>query len=244
MFDTKKILIVDDEEQSRLYLAEILHTMRPEYSISLASTPAEALFIAKKDCLHLIFLDVEMPGMTGLDMLSELRKSQPSIPVIFISAYKRAEFIQRALRLDAIDYLDKPIDPIELECALVKVFNTHKNASALNKDLERFHLLTHAGDMFVDVDNIVYFSSDKRYSKVYFSDNSSTNVRENLETLDKKLPEKHFLRVSRQYIVNINCIQLVSKSNKTITLNACQLQQTLTRIYPHIIRQLVEEYKL
>lgn len=61
-----------------------------------------------------------MPGMTGLDLVAEMQTSLKNVPVIFVSAYKRAEFIQRALRLNAVDYLDKPVDPTELIMLLKK----------------------------------------------------------------------------------------------------------------------------
>ena len=121
MSETKKILIVDDEEQSRLYLASIVNELHPELSIQLAATPAEALFLLNKECMDVVFIDVEMPGMTGLEMLEKLRGINANLPVIFVSAYKRAEFIQKAMRLGAVDYIDKPVDPIELESALQKI---------------------------------------------------------------------------------------------------------------------------
>jgi DNA-binding LytR/AlgR family response regulator len=244
MFTQKKILIVDDEQQSRLYLAEILKEMHPEYCILLASTPDEALFITKKECIDLILLDVEMPGMSGLEMLSKLRTELPNLPVIFVSAYKRAEFIQKAIRLDALDYLDKPVDPFELECSLNKVFQRKSISIESTKEIERFRLLTNAGDMFVEVHEVIYFNSDGRYSIAYLADGKPVQVRENLEALSKKLPAKYFLRVSRQHIANIHCIKLVSKANKTITLNSCQTNTILHRIYPQIITKLVEDFRL
>ena len=63
MFENKKILIVDDEEQARLYLANIVGELYPGLSIQLAATPADALFILKKEHIHTVLLDVELPGM-------------------------------------------------------------------------------------------------------------------------------------------------------------------------------------
>lgn len=243
MSENKKILIVDDEEQSRLYLASIVSELHPELSIQLAATPTEALFLLNKECMDVVFLDVEMPGMTGLEMLEKLREVKASIPVIFVSAYKRAEFIQKAMRLGAVDYIDKPVDPIELEYALQKIFH-FKNLGTQIKPIDRFCLFTNSGDMFMEVDDIIYFTSDKRYSTTFLTDGSSKTVRDNLQTLSKKLPEQYFLRVSRQHIVNMRFIKFVSKTNKTITIQSCGNNVELSRIHPNVITKLIEDFSL
>lgn len=243
MSEIKKILIVDDEEQSRLYLASIVNELYPEFSIQLAATPAEALFLLNKEYLDIVFLDVEMPGMNGLEMLEKLREINANLPVIFVSGYKRAEFIQKAMRLGAVDYIDKPVDPIELDAALQKILQL-KIVFPSTKATERFCLFTNSGDMFLEVDEILYFSSDKRYSTAYLKDGSSKTIRDNLETLTKKLPAQHFLRVSRQYIVNTNVIKFVSKANKTITIQSGGKNLILYRIYPNVISELIEEFSL
>jgi two-component system LytT family response regulator len=248
MFDNKKILIIDDEESARLYLATIVTELYPGLAIQLAATPSEALFLMKKECIDLILLDVEMPGMTGLELVENIRKISNSTPVIFVSAYKRAEFIQRAIRLNAVDYIDKPVDPAELNNALLKAFKTNYNSIQNSKRSEqhndRFCLLTDSGEMFIEVNEIVYFKTLKRYSLVYFADGSSKIARDNLEGLSKRLPENSFLRVSRQHIVNIKSIKYVSKSNKSITLQSCNLQIVLDKIYPTILAILISKFSL
>lgn len=247
MFTNKKVLIVDDEEQARLYLASILSELHPELTIQLAATPNEALFLLKKECKDLVLLDVEMPGMTGLELVENIRKISNSTPVIFVSAYKRAEFIQQAMRLDAVDYIDKPVDPTELDNALLKAFQTNQDTVQSTKKQEqhnRFCLLTDSGEMFIEVSEIVYFETLKRYSLAYFADGSSKIIRDNLENLSKKLPNNSFLRVSRQHIVNIKSIKYISKSNKSITLQLCNLQIVLDKIYPNILVMLIAKFSL
>lgn len=248
MIENRKILIVDDEEQARLYLASIVSELYPLVQVRLASSPVEALFLLKKESVDLALLDVEMPGMTGLDLVQRLREISSEISIIFVSAFKRAEFIQLAIRLEAIDYLDKPVNPIEIRCALQKAFraiekNTHPKKS-FKSNYERFCLLTDVGKMFVDVDEILYFTSFKRYSIATLIDGSTKMVRENLVSLSSKLPEEFFLRVSRQYIVNIKLVKYVSKSNKTISLQGFNSQIILTKIYPQIMTKFIHEFSL
>jgi two-component system, LytTR family, response regulator len=247
MYTDKKVLIVDDEEKARLYLASIVEELHPEMYILFASTPSEALYIIKKDNIDLVLLDVEMAGMTGLDFLANLREEAIDIPVVFVSAYKRAEFIQKAMRLDAVDYIDKPVNPTELENAFNKALQTNQNVTPIKRNLKqskRFCLMTDSGEMFVEIDEIMLFATFKRYSIAYFKNETNKIVRENLEGLSKKLPDNRFLRVSRQHIVNLEYIKYVSKANKILTLQSGNFQVTLSRIYPQIITKLIEEFRL
>lgn len=248
MFDNKKVLIVDDEEKARLYLATIVSELHPKLSIQLAATPTEALFLLKNNCIDLVLLDVEMPGMTGLELVENIRKISNTTPVIFVSAYKRAEFIQRAIRLNAVDYIDKPVDPDELNNALLKAFQTNQNTVQSSKISEqqdnRFCLLTDSGEMFIEANEVVHFKTLKRYSLVYFADGSSKIVRDNLEGLSKKLPANSFLRVSRQHIINVKSIKYVSKSNKSITLQSYNMQIVLDKIYPTVLAILISRFSL
>ena len=245
MFEHKKILIVDDEESARLYLAEIIQELYSEVELNLASTPNEALFILKSNKIDCVLLDVEMPGMTGLELIEKVRTFAGTIPIIFVSGYKRAEFIQKAMRFDAVDYLDKPVNPNELNAALLRAFNTTVQAVDVGlKNKDRFCIMTAVGEMFIDINELIYFETMKRYSIAYFSDGTNKLIRHNLESLEKILPESTFLRVSRQYIVNLSTIKFVSKNNKTITLKGFEKLVELNRVYPKVICELIEKHKI
>jgi CheY-like chemotaxis protein len=159
MFTNKTVLIVDDEEKSRLYLAELTHELFPELTLQFAASPFEALFIIEKQKIDLIFLDVEMPGMTGIDLLTQLREKILKTPVVFISAYKRAEFIQKALRLNAVDYIDKPVDPEELQLAIVKALknsiDSELSTLPTQKTIKKLSLHTANGEMLFEPDEII-----------------------------------------------------------------------------------------
>lgn len=235
----KKILIVDDEEYSRLYLAQLIRELYPGFQLSFAATVDEALFLIKSDRYDLIMLDVEMPGMSGLELLVEIRKSFPCVPVLFVSAYKVADYIQKAIRLNAVDYIDKPVDPIELDCAINKCFEEKKSVDTRDEPEDRLKLFTAQGDMLFCADDILYFESAKRNSIAYFC--SGTNpvvVRENLIGLKSLLPVSSFLRVGRQYIVNKKYVKFISRSNRSITLDTGQKQIRLERISPEAFSAL------
>ena len=246
MNSLNKALIVDDEEKARLYLASILSELYPQLEIQLASTPAEALFIFKKQKFDVVFLDVEMPGMTGLELLEQLRANKTKTPVIYVSAYKQAEFIQKALRLDAIDYIDKPVNPTELDNAIKKAFEAQPlSIESKNKIIgSRFCLLTDIDERFSEPDEIIYFESLKRYSIAYFTDGTKQTVRHNITRLTEMLPSDCFLHVGRQYIINIGYIKYISKSNKSITLKNNGFEVVLKKIFPDVLTGLIKKHSL
>lgn len=243
MFTNKKVLIVDDEEQSRLYLANILKEIYPALQIVEAKTPFEAVYKLGSNCFDLLFLDVEMPGMSGLEMLEQLGEKIADTPVIFVSAYKRAEFIQQALRLNAIDYIDKPVDPMELQLAANKAFSKPtvqpNKIPVFSHFLRQLSVNTAKGQLLFEPSEILYFESAKRNSIIHFANNNKEVIaRENLVGLINFLPSNIFKRVSRKYIVNASYIKYISKCNQSITLvsqsKTVELRQISTNTFAEI----------
>ena len=168
------------------------------------------------------------------------------IPVIFVSAYKRADFIQSALRLNAVDYLDKPVDPYELESAVKKALlednQTQIGKAQPNSNSMRFRLFTDKGDRLVAAAEIAYFKSEQRYARAYFTDGSSDLIRNSLAQLITLLPSEIFLYVGRQFIVNIDCVKYFSKSNKTLTLIYNKERVELYKISPNVFPVLISKF--
>ena len=244
--ENKKVLIVDDEEEARMYLANVIEELFPDLHIIFASTPNEAIYLVKKECIDAILLDVEMPGMSGLEMLSKLRDQQLIIPVIFVSAYKKAEFIQKAIRLDAVDYIDKPVNPIELNAALNKALSLTERlpidfANDISHISNRIRLNTVKGVMFFDPYEILLFKSNKRDSLAVFKDGKSTLlIRENLSVLSNLLVSYGFIRVNRQHIVNSHCIKSVIKCDKTIILSVGEMK--ISPVFKDVLQNLTKKY--
>ncbi len=244
----RRILIVDDEEEVRMYLAIIIEELFPDFHILLAASPTDALYLLKKNGIDVVLLDVEMPGMTGLEMLTQLREQHDSIPIIFISGYKRAEFIQEALRLDAVDYVDKPVNPIELDVAIRKALLLKKQnivnlSEPINQISNRIRLNTAKGIMFFDPNDILLFKSNKRDSSVLFKDGKTTLlIRENITSLSKTLPNLFFIHVNRQYIVNLNYVKGVIKCDKSISLSVDN--QIIKPVFKDVLQNLTKKYSI
>lgn len=233
-------LIVDDEENARLYLAGLLVELYPEMTLHFASSPAEALFLLRQLHFSMVFMDVEMPGMSGLELQEQYLAKIELLPVIYVSGFKRPEFIQKALRLKAVDYLDKPVNPVELKDAVDKalqLFPSRKSGHTVVAHSTKICLPTEKGDLYFSPDEIACFESNKRNSFAYFADTcKKVVVRLNLVELMKVLPSGVFHRVSRQFIINESKIKYISKSTKSIVLNTHCAPVEVHKVYPDFFK--------
>lgn len=238
MYENKNILIVDDEENSRLYLANILFELYPELHVQFASTPQEALFLIPKNSFDIIFTDVEMPGMSGHELVQQIREMKIMTPVIFVSAFSNTTYLRNALRLSAVDYLDKPVNPNELKIAIKKALSKRNNGVDTNNDAgKKIKLFCEQGLLYFEPEEILCFETKRNNSLAYFAnDNKKVIVRYNLSELIEVLPATIFVRVSRQFIINIHKIKYISKSNKSIVLNHNKDQLVIHKVFPEILR--------
>lgn len=203
-----KAIIVDDERLARKELRKSLEQF-PEISIlDEAGNVNEAK--EKIDSLRpdLVFLDIQMPGKTGFDLLEELEH----IPdVIFTTAYD--EYAIRAFEVNALDYILKPIEEKRLSDALKKVLNK-TTKEEVQPVQENEHQLTETDQVFVkdgdncwfvQLSNIRLFESVGNYVKVFFDDQHPM-ILKSLNNLDKRLDEKVFFRANRKHIINLKWI--------------------------------------
>lgn len=103
-----RILIVEDERESREGLAALLHSLMPSALVDMAENAAAGLALLDQKDVQLIFLDIKMPDMDGLEMLTLIRSKYGNLPVVILSAYDQFCYAQKAIRLGALDYLLKP----------------------------------------------------------------------------------------------------------------------------------------
>ena len=159
----------------------------------------------------LIFLDIQMPGKTGFDMLQELDR----IPqVIFTTAYD--EYALKAFEVNALDYLMKPIEPKRLADALQKLIQAEEKELAAQQAFSR-GLLTENDQVFVKdgercwfvkLSEVRLFESVGNYAKVYFAGNKPL-ILKSLNALEERLDEKTFFRANRKHIVNLRMIEKI-----------------------------------
>jgi DNA-binding NtrC family response regulator len=117
----KRILVVDDEENTRLGLSKLLS--QEGFIVDLAANGTEALDLLRRQRVNLVISDINMPDMNGIAFLREISRRFPSTNVIMITAYGGVESYLEAMNLGALEYLHKPVRLDELRSVMKKVFN-------------------------------------------------------------------------------------------------------------------------
>lgn len=207
-----KAIIIDDERLARLELRKLLQEF-PEVEVIDEAVNAEDA-LAKIENLQpdLIFLDIQMPGKTGFDMLAELDKAPH---VIFTTAHH--EFALKAFEVNALDYLMKPIDPKRLADAVQKLVLTEQRENRTEPDFVNNSILSEIDQVFVKdgercwfvrLSDIRLFESVGNYAKVYFGTNKPL-ILKSLNALEERLDEKVFFRANRKHIVNLRMIDKI-----------------------------------
>jgi len=222
MSETYKAVIIDDELRARKLLSGILHEYAQNIRIvaECADLP-EAVKAIRKHKPDLIFLDIEMPGHSGLELLNFFDEEEIDFEIIFTTAYD--QYAIRAFRLSAIDYLLKPIDTEELQQAMLR-FEKKKNGSlpniaALRQNLtntDANKIAVAAGNTFrfLELATVLYLKADNAITEIHFNDGSKLSVSRTLTQFEEVLGrESGFFRCHKSYMVNTNHITEYVKTN-------------------------------
>lgn len=206
-----KALIIDDERLARNELKKMLQDFPSVEVIGEAANANEGLDKIESLNPDLIFLDIQMPGKTGFDMLTELERTPK---VIFTTAYD--EFALKAFEVNALDYLMKPVEPKRLADALQKLQQAEEKELAalasLNRTMlsENDQVFVKDGERcwFVKLVEVRLFESVGNYAKVFFGTNKPL-ILKSLNALEDRLDERIFFRANRKHIVNLRMIEKV-----------------------------------
>ncbi|MEQ8581860.1 MAG: LytTR family DNA-binding domain-containing protein [Marinoscillum sp.] len=203
-----KTLIVDDERLARKELMSLLEPHKKIEVVGEATDADDAIEKINELNPDLIFLDIQMPGKSGFDLLESL----DHVPrVIFTTAYD--EFALKAFEVNALDYLLKPVQPERLEEAIAKL-QVESDRDTTAADAEKRSLgkedqvFVKDGDKcwFVKLADVRLFESDGNYIKVYFGGNKPM-IHKSLNALDERLDDRTFFRASRKHIINLGWVE-------------------------------------
>jgi two-component system, LytTR family, response regulator len=212
-------LIVDDERLARNELRRLLQPFSHINIIGEATNGADALEKIQELQPDLLFLDIQMPGKNGFEMLAELEGDIPEI--IFTTAYD--EYALKAFEFNALDYLLKPIEPQRLEAALKRIErkddeHSHESNGAPSMTLpgqdkllsENDQVFVKDGDKcwFVKLGNVRLFESVGNYVRIYFDKHKPLILR-SLNALDDRLDPTVFFRANRKHIINLRMIESI-----------------------------------
>ncbi len=201
-----KAIIVDDERLARKELSSLLEKFGNVEIVGEAANADEAEAMIAEKRPDLLFLDVNMPGRTGFELLESL---DPAPQVIFVTAYD--EHALKAFEVNALDYLLKPIDPERLEAAVNKLQESQESSEDQRKELhEDDQVFLKDGEKcwFVMLKEVRYFESEGNYIRVRFSDQKPLVLR-SLNKLEEKLDPHIFFRANRKHIVNLRWVEKI-----------------------------------
>src|SRR6476619_3792036 len=209
-----RAILIDDERLARAELRKLLQEFPEIEIIDEASNAEEGLHKIETQNPDLIFLDIQMPGKTGFDLLSELDHAPH---VIFTTAYD--EYALKAFEVNALDYLLKPVEPRRLADAVEKLRRSTTNGSgekAINHSeptsilSENDQVFVKDGERcwFVKLSEVRLFESVGNYAKVFFGNNKPL-ILKSLNALEERLDDKVFFRANRKHIVNLRMIEKI-----------------------------------
>jgi len=219
-----RTIIIDDEPDSVKLLQLQLTRYCPHVEVvSSYTSTVKALDAIKTLMPDLLFLDIEMPVMNGFEMLDKVLHMNFSL--VFVTAYN--QFALKAFRFNALDFLVKPIDTNELIEAVAKAEHRRKPTSTqltmLQKQLRgapvtKIAIPGQNGVSFIDLNEIVFVEASNNYSKLVLTDKRIFLISKTLKDVQEVLEEEHFLRVHRQYVINLNHVKQFNRNEGVLTM--------------------------
>lgn len=237
-------IIIDDEKRAR----ELLYTLITENCANVniidqcVDLPNGVKSI-RKNKPDLIFLDIEMPGHTGLELMDFFDEKEINFGIIFTTAYN--EFAVKAFKLSAIDYLLKPMQVEDLVGAIARFerrFNLGKEEEVAVKkpEIQNNKIAIPIGQSirFIDLNDIVFLKADNTYTEIFLEDNSKLVVSRTLKNFEEVLQDNpSFFRCHKSYMVNRDFIidyvksdggYLVVKNNHQVNISPEKVEAFLT----------------
>lgn len=250
-----RALVVDDEQLAREELCFLLESVPEVEVVGQAQNGLEAVALVERLAPELLFLDIQMPGLDGFQVVRELMGRDDVPRFIFVTAYDR--YAIKAFEVNAVDYLLKPVDKTRLGEAVSRI--THeKEGKPIAGQLERLlgalertnaqkRLVVKVGDRFmlVDASDVIYAMVQDGVVTIATDRVTGTSNVRTLDELAASLDADVFWRVHRSYIVNLQRIkEVVPWFNRTIQLKMADRNETEIPVSRSHTRRLKEHLNL
>jgi two-component system LytT family response regulator len=211
--------IIIDDEPSALNVLSLLLQKKCAQDVEIVATttmPEEGISFIQLHKPDLVFLDIEMPGMTGIELIRQI--PNPNFKVVFVTAYDT--YAIEAFELSAIDYLLKPVGADKVERVVNKILEeTRKQQTMLHLQLQHLEKILrqhHVSSdkkialgmsdkiMYVNISDILYCEASGPYTNVYLKNGKSTLTSRPLGEFETQLEEYNFFRIHHTYLINLN----------------------------------------
>lgn len=244
---TTKVIIIDDELRARVLLQGMLETTIPEVEIvALCEDLPSGIKAIRKFQPDLVYLDIEMPGNSGLELLDFFNEEEVQFSIIFTTAY--SHYAIKAFKLSAIDYLLKPIEQEELTASYGRFKQTHEkvknNYSLLKENLkirDSQKLAVPSGNTyrFIEMDDIHYLKAEGSYTQLVFTDETRLIASRTLKNFEEILDDStSFFRCHKSFLVNSKYItgynksdgHLLLRNNISIPVSSDKISELMTQM--------------
>jgi two-component system, LytTR family, response regulator len=201
-------LLIDDEPLAREEFRRLLAAHAEIGIVGEAATLPEARPLLQRDNYDVVFLDIQLRGGTGFDLVPDVRLAAR---IVFVTAYDR--FALRAFEVNALDYLMKPVRPDRLAAAVQRLLAPVTDSAArMDSELplgpdDCVYLKNDTKARLVPIDLISAIFSNENYSDVQLRTGERFLTRRTMKAWERTLPASHFMRVHRQALVNLACIE-------------------------------------
>lgn len=201
-----RALIVDDEAPARSELRHLLGRHSEVEIVGEAGTAREALALAATVAFDAIFLDVEMPGLSGLDAARLIRGRSSRPDLVFVTAHDR--YAVDAFAVEATDYLLKPVDPGRLARVVARL---GKRAPSESPVPAKLPVVSAGKTALLDYEAVHFVQADGDYSRIHTFDRSYLCT-SSLREVEQALPSSRFVRIHRSYLVNLAKVASVGRA--------------------------------
>jgi len=226
-------ILIDDEIQAISNLERLLIFYPQIKIVDKFTDPVESVPIIIESNPDLVFIDIQMPGKDGFEIVNELTRAGCKPAIIFVTAFDN--YAIEAIRYAAFDYLVKPVNPEELKHSIkrLQLENRERNRDeqikklldrTLNKPKIKFS--TTGGFTLVNPEEIIYIKADWNYAEIFFRSDKSEMVSINLGALQEILPKNNFFRISRSVIINVSFLIKVSRKKRLAFLIKDEVEYT------------------
>lgn len=207
-------IIVDDEPDAGELLKNLLadfHSFEVQEVFTDANRALDAIVMEQPP---VVFLDIEMPELSGMEMLKQIQQFSPDTKVVFITAYRN--YALEALQNSAFDFICKPIDKTELQSVMRKLIAAIHQNEKPEKPVETKPLLlkTTEGHHYLIPDNILFLEADGNYTSIQLSDGKRLMSSINLGRIQEELLPSQFARISRKHIINKSHLSFINFCKK------------------------------
>jgi two-component system LytT family response regulator len=230
-------ILIDDEKNNRIALHKLIEKFCPQVTVIAECDSVDSAIAAiESQKTDVVFLDVEMPGKNGFDLLAHYNYHCP-FDVIFTTAY--SQYAVKAFKFSALDYLLKPVDPEDLVRAVhklaIKKSDEIKNKQFElleqkigNKDLSKKQLAisTLEGIYFASLDEIIHVDADSSYTKIYITTGEKIMSSKPLKYFEELLEDYDFVRVHQSHIINLKHIRRYVRGDggQVVMMNGTEIE--------------------